>query len=168
MKWANLVPWSSKPMHAGEATSPPAHPIDRMRWEMDRLFDSFTSDLWGGKGFSSGLQDWCGWAPAVDVKETETEMTVRAEIPGVEPKALELSVSGDALTISGTKEEKKEGNEQGVYHSECTYGSFQRVIPLPEGADAENATAEHANGVLTVRIAKRPGAAPKRIDVKAS
>ena len=135
-----------------------------LRTEVDRLFDSFLREplgaldwpLWG-----SGK-----WSPAVDVAESDKEVTVRAELPGIDPKDLEVTVAGNQLVLSGEKKESSETKDKGIYHSETRYGAFHRTVPLPEGVDTEHVDAQYANGVLTLRLAKTPQAATKRIEVK--
>jgi HSP20 family protein len=111
---------------------------------------------------------WAGgkWSPAVDVSENEKELTVRAELPGIEPKDLDITVTGNQLVISGEKRESTEHNGKNFHQTETHYGSFRRTIPLPEGTDTENVDAQYANGVLTLRLAKNTPAEQKRIEVK--
>ncbi|MBN2581356.1 MAG: Hsp20/alpha crystallin family protein [Pirellulales bacterium] len=157
----NLIPWRNKQRE----DLVPESPLVTLRTEMDRLFDSFIREpfgAWDWPGFLGGQQGW----PAVDVSESEKEILVRAELPGVDPKELDVSVTGNQLILSGEKKEEKETKEQGYYHSEARYGTFRRVIPLPEGADSEKVDAQYAHGVLTLKIAKAPSAAAKRIEIK--
>ena len=91
---------------------------------------------------------------------------MRAELPGIDPKDLEVSVVGNQLVLSGEKRESSETKEKGVFHSETRYGSFRRTVPLPDGIDTEHVDAQYANGVLTLRLAKTAAAATKRIEVK--
>jgi HSP20 family protein len=140
-------------------------PLVTLRNEMDRLFDAFVREPFGAV-------DWPfagagGWAPAVDLAENDQEVTVRAEMPGIDPKDLDVTISGNQLVISGEKKESSEDQGKDYYHSETRYGSFRRAVPLPEGIDSENVDAQYANGVLTLRLKKTPAAAAKRIEVKA-
>jgi HSP20 family protein len=131
---------------------------------MDRLLDSFVREPLGGLDWAS----WGAgkWSPAMDVAENDKELTVRAELPGVDPKELDISVAGNQLVISGEKKESSETQEKDFYHSETRYGSFRRTIALPEGVDTENVDAQYANGVLTLRLNKIAPAAAKKIEVK--
>ncbi len=158
----SLIPWRGKRegQQRGELS-----PIVALRNEMDRLFESFVREPFGAI-------DWPGWgqgdkwSPAVDVAEDEKELTVRAELPGIDPKDLDVSVLGNQIILSGEKKESFESKEKGVYQSETRYGSFRRAIPLPDGVDTERVDAQYANGVLTLRLPKIAPAATKRIDVK--
>lgn len=138
----------------------------RLRNEMDRTFDRFFSEPFGmmePKIFRTE-----GWLPAIDVSETDNEVTVRAEVPGIAAKDLDISVSGTTLTISGQKEEQEEQKGEDYYQCERRFGSFRRVIELPAAIDADKTTAESDNGVVTIRVAKRPGVQPKKVQVKPS
>ena len=101
--------------------------MSQLRDEMDRTINRFFSDPWSGMGMIEPKSMRGEWLPAIDVSETDNEVTVRAEVPGIPAKDLEISVSGTTLTISGQKEEKEEKKEENYYHCECRYGSFRRV-----------------------------------------
>ena len=96
----------------------------------------------------------------------DKEVSVRAELPGIDPKDLDVTVVGNQLILSGEKRESSETQGERVYHSETRYGSFRRTVPLPEGVDTEHVDAQYANGVLTLRLPKTAPANQKRIEVK--
>jgi HSP20 family protein len=155
----NLMPWKNK----RESLSDELAPITALRGEMDRLFDSFFREPFGALDWPWGSGKW---SPAIDVAENDKELTVQAELPGIDPKDLEISVTGNQLIISGEKKQSTERQGKDVYHSETRYGSFRRVLPLPEGIDTENVDAQYANGMLTLRLTKTSPASVKRIEVK--
>lgn len=159
----SLIPWKGK--QRDDALDPGASPLGYFRSEMDRLFDRFLGDPWGLAREGLGM---AGWAPSVDVSETDDEITVRAEVPGVDAKDIEISLTGQVLTISGEKKETTETKDESYYRSERRFGSFKRSLQLPAGIDAEKVTAEHRNGVLMIHLKKRESAVPKRIPVKAA
>ncbi|MCC6659531.1 MAG: Hsp20/alpha crystallin family protein [Phycisphaerales bacterium] len=140
--------------------------LSRFRDEIDRTFERFMSEPFGLIEAKSPRPE--GWAPAIDVCETDAEVTIRAEAPGIPAKELDISVSGNTLTIAGQKEESSEKEEENFYHCERRFGSFRRSIDLPETVDADRISAESDNGVVTIHIAKKPGAKPKQIEVKAA
>jgi HSP20 family protein len=118
---------------------------------MDRLFDSFfglpaLGDRW--TGFSGD------WSVPLDVEETDHEILVRAEIPGIKPDDLQLSIHGNELVISGEKKEDQERKESGYVYQERRYGSFRRVITLPTAVDEDNVKAEYKDGVLHIKMKK--------------
>jgi HSP20 family protein len=130
---------------------------------MERLFDSFMRDPGAVLDWSFGRR---GWEPTVDVAENDQEVTVRAEVPGIKPEELTVTVSGKQLVLAGEKKEESEDQGKGYHRVESRYGSFRRSIPLPEVVDQNQVEAEYANGVLTIRLKKSPAAAPKKIEVK--
>jgi HSP20 family protein len=108
--------------------------------------------------------------PAVDMTEDEKAYTITAEMPGLEQKDIEVSLSGKTLTLTGQKREETEQKEEGVHISERAYGSFQRSFTLPDGVDSDKVSAELSKGVLTITLPKTPEAqkSQKKIEVKAA
>ena len=157
----SLIPWRNKPLASGQGES---SPMLALRSEMDRLFESFFREPFGALDWPLWGSD--KWSPAVDIAENEKELTVRAELPGIDPKDLEVTVTGNQLVLSGEKKESTEHDGKDFYHSETRYGSFRRSLPLPEGIDTEHVDAQFVNGVLTLRLPKTAPAAQKRIEVK--
>jgi HSP20 family protein len=156
-----LIPWRNK---VRERDPEEPSPLATLRGEVDRLFESFLREPFGGGDWPFGSER--GWAPTVDIAEDEKEFTVRAELPGIDPKDVEVTISGSHLVLAGEKKESTEKEAKGFYHSESRFGSFQRTIPLPDAVDPQNVEAEYSNGVLVVHLKKLPSAAVKRIDVK--
>jgi len=106
------------------------------------------------------------FVPSFEVKETKDAYVFKADLPGIREEDLDINLTGNRLTVSGKREEEKRSEEERYYAYERSYGSFSRSFTLPEGVDAEHVDAELRDGVLTVRIAKRPEVQPKRIEVK--
>jgi HSP20 family protein len=109
-----------------------------------------------------------GWCPVVDVRESEDGLVLHAELPGLKPQDVDVSVENGVLSISGQKrQETEEGNENSEYHLvERRYGRFERRFTLPRTIEAEKVNAEFADGVLTVTLPKAEAAKPRRIEVK--
>ena len=107
-----------------------------------------------------------GFAPLVDVGETDDEVTIRAEIPGVSSRELDVTIEGNTLNISGKKEEKEEFEGENSYRCERRFGSFRRSIELPESVDPDRVNADFVDGVVTIRVAKKPGQRARRVEVK--
>ena len=130
-----------------------------MRKDMDRLIDQF---------FSMPTTEQTGWGlPMVDLYQTEEEIVVKVTLPGLDPKDLDIQVTGDILTIRGEvkQEETKEGAK---YHiREHRYQSFSRSLTLPSMVIADKANAEMKNGILTLTLPKAEESKPKVISVKA-
>jgi HSP20 family protein len=98
--------------------------------------------------------------------ETDGEITVRAELPGLEAKDIDLNVSGDILSIRGEKKEKAEEKQKNYYSRESYYGAFQRSIRLPAEVQSDKVGASFKNGVLDIRLPKSEKAQSKKIDIK--
>jgi HSP20 family protein len=131
--------------------------------EMDRLFNSFF-DEWPVASMSN--RDNGLWAPAVDIQETDTEYLLKAEVPGMDVKDVDVSLADNVLTLRGEKKVEKEEKKKNYHHVECHYGSFHRTFQLPPNADEKNVKAECSKGVLTVNIPKSPETKPKKIEIK--
>lgn len=104
--------------------------------------------------------------PAFEVKETKEGYVFKADVPGVAEKDLEITLSGNRLTITGKRESEETKKDDTFYAYERTYGSFTRTFTLPEGADADHVKAELKEGVLTLQVPKTPEAQPKKISFK--
>ena len=136
--------------------------------EMNRLLDEvFGGVARRGGGGREGSQS-AAWSPALDVLQEEGDVVVRAELPGVKPEDVDITLSRGVLTISGQRKAEQESQGQGYYVRERRYGSFRRSMVLPEGIDESKIRARYEDGVLEVRIA---GAAavqePKKIQIEA-
>ncbi len=140
----------------------PFRDIEKARSEMDRLMDTFLFGVPQTKDFWEEAE----WLPAVDVTETKNEILVNVEIPGMDPKEFDISMSEGALTIRGEKREDKLEKEENYHLAERRYGSFSRSIPLPREVESDKITASYKNGVLSVRIPKSEGSSRKEIKIK--
>lgn len=108
------------------------------------------------------------WAPLVDVKETNEEYLIKAELPGLKKEDVKVAIDHGLLTLTGERKLEKEEKGEKYHRVERFYGNFMRSFTLPEGVDENKVIAEHKDGVLTVRLPKSPVTKPKAIDVKIS
>lgn len=158
----NIIPWLSKREEMPRGSSPETS-ISRLRHEMDNLFDRFFSDPFttmepfGARG---------GFGPRIDLAESDSEVTVKAELPGIDPKDVDLRVEGNMLLIRGEKKQEKEEKRRDYLYVERQYGSFQRSVQLPSTVDPDKVDAAYKDGVLTVTLAKKADARARRIAVK--
>ncbi|MBI5280971.1 MAG: Hsp20/alpha crystallin family protein [Candidatus Solibacter usitatus] len=105
------------------------------------------------------------WTPAVDIFENESDLVLKADVPGVRMEDIDIKIEDATLTVSG-KREFVESGEKGAYHRiERNYGAFQRAFALPETVDTENVEAAYDHGVLTVKLPKKEIAKPKTVKV---
>lgn len=129
--------------------------INRMQDEMEDMFHRLFDPAAGAE-----------WAPCVDVEETDAAILVKADLPGVDAKDVEVTVQNGSLILRGEKKEEKEEKGKNFHRVERFSGSFYRSVPLPAEADTGGVTAASAKGVVTVTIPKKPGAQAKRIPVQ--
>jgi HSP20 family protein len=135
-------------------------PETRLENRINRLFqDAFgPSDWQNGDGPTT-------WVPPVDVLEEPTAIRITAEVPGIAPKDLKISLEHNLLTVSGTKQQVAEERTEKVHRYERSYGTFARTFTLPTSVDAGAITASYDQGVLTVTLPKAEAARPRQIDV---
>ncbi|HSV32808.1 MAG TPA: Hsp20/alpha crystallin family protein [Pyrinomonadaceae bacterium] len=152
---------------ASRLTKTPFAFMRRFGEEMDQIFEDF--GLGGGwlapvfKGqFGDGL-----WSPQVEMLERDGELIVRADLPGLTKDDVKVEVADNAITIEGERKGEKEEKGEGFYRSERSYGKFYRRLPVPEGANAGNATATFNNGVLeiTMPAARHLGQKARRLEI---
>jgi len=134
------------------------------RNEMNRLFEGFFSRPLQMPAWFETVEPG-QWLPSIDVSETDKQIHVRAELPGIEPKDVDVSVSEDRLVISGEKKCEKEEGGEGWTHRESHYGSFSRAIPLPEAVDPAKVTARYDKGVLAIELTKSPTSTSRKVPV---
>jgi len=109
-----------------------------------------------------------GWAPAVDIVEEKDHFLLRADVPGVSPADIDVSMDADVLTVSGVRHADERGEDTDVQRVERATGRFQRRFTLPETVDAQSITAKCGDGILEVVIPKLPEVQPRRITVEAA
>ena len=132
--------------------------ITTLQERINRLFD----DSFDRSGEQASLS---AWAPAVDIYETEQELVVKADLPDVDPKDLDIRVENNILTIRGERKFEKKVNEENYLRVERSYGSFARSFTLANTVNTDAIKAEYQNGVLTLSIPKREEAKPKQVKV---
>lgn len=137
--------------------------LDDFRQEMDATMQRFFRPMAESKGLVPRT-----WAPRVDVEETDKAILVKADLPGVNPSEVEISVCDGMLVLRGERKEEKEEKGKTTHRVERFTGNYYRAIDLPAGVDTEKIAAESANGVITVTIPKSPAVQPKKIAVKAN
>jgi HSP20 family protein len=149
-KFKELAKWS------------PFHEVSRLRDEMDRLWQDFFEPR--RRGLRPITEEWI---PAVDISDTADKVTVKIEIPGMEAKDIEISLSGDILTIKGDKKGEKEEKVENFYLVERSSGSFSRSLRLPTMVEGDKIEASYKHGLLTITCPKKEEVKPKQITIKA-
>src|SRR5438477_11511498 len=136
----------------------PFRGVTTLQDQINRLFN----ETFDRSGEDSSLS---AWAPAVDIYETENELAVKADLPDVNPKDLDIRVENNILTIRGERKFEKKVNEENYLRVERAYGSFSRSFSLANSVKSEAIKADYHNGVLTLSLPKREEAKPKQIKV---
>lgn len=142
----------------------PVRGFQRLAEEMDRMFDDFGI----GRRWTEPLSRVTGmdaWAPEIDIFQKNNELTIRADLPGMKRDEVSVDITDDAITIQGERKRESEEEREGFYRSERSYGSFCRVIPLPEGAMTEQAKANFRDGVLEITMPAPPAAKGRRLEI---
>ena len=144
---SNLIRWE------------PMREMMTLREAMDRLFDdAFTRPI-------NNINNW--GAPAIDLYQTDNDVVVKAALPGLKTEDVQISITGDVLTLKGEFKQNNEVKETTYHIKEQRYGSFERSVMLPTDVQSEKAKAEFENGILTVTLPKAEQVKPKTITVKA-
>jgi HSP20 family protein len=144
----------------GRGAYDPGYRLDPFRMIGDLLrWDPFSENERWGSGAPGGF------LPAVDLRETESAYHFNIDLPGVKEENIDVSLTGNRLTISGTREEETRDQNDRYHAYERSYGSFARSFSLPEGIDADHIQADMKNGVLSVTLPKRPEIQPRRIGI---
>jgi len=144
--------------------------MDLMKWDPSKTLAGLKNDVnalfdrvFEGRGLPSLLEK--GWSPAMNVVETDKDMVVSAELPGVSPDEIEVSVTGDSLTIKGEKKQETVDEGENFHRVERSYGAFARTVHLQAGVKADEAKASFKNGILSVTLPKAEGELRKTIKV---
>jgi HSP20 family protein len=140
----------------------PTTEMERFRRDMDTLFERFARDPFGAVASRFGAVV----VPDVDVSETESEIVVRTELPGVDPKDVDISVAGDVLTIRGEKKVSEEEKKENFHLIEREWGAFSRSILLPQHVQPEKVQAHYKDGVLKIVLPKAEAAKARKIQVR--
>lgn len=153
------------PVGRDRAVAGSSNPFMSLQREIDRLFDDFTRGFPAMPAFGNG---GAGLVPSIDVTETDKEIEITAELPGLEEKDVQINVADNLLTIRGEKKAEKEEKDKNYRLVERSYGSFERTLELPDGINADAIKASIAKGVLKVTVPKPAPAQAKKIEVKSA
>jgi len=140
----------------------PARELQTLQQEMNRLFGNFFDAPQGGGANGATLRRWI---PAMDLVEEGDHFVLRADLPGVQEKEIEVELEDNVLSISGERNSEHEDRKEGYYRLERGAGSFARTLTLPEGVEADAIAASFENGVLEVRIPKPEERKPRKVSI---
>jgi HSP20 family protein len=123
----------------------PFHEFETLRNQMDRLFEDLTD-----RNYRSEID----WQPAIEMLDREDKIVVKASLPGIDPKDIDVSVSRNTVTITGDRTYENQTENKGLYHSEFSYGKFERIVKLPVAVQNDRVKAEFDRGILTLNLPK--------------
>jgi HSP20 family protein len=183
MNIKKYVPWNwfqhekedakNVPVYSGPTRTMPSYPVSQLHREIDRLFDE------AFRGFPSMFREGLEWpeitpvmlSPNLDIKESDKDYVVSVEVPGISKDDVDIRVEGNTLIITGEKKQEKKEDKENYHCVERHYGSFERMLTLPQDANADNINASFKDGVLRIDIKRQAKSVPaevKKIDVKAA
>ena len=139
----------------------PALEVESLQSEMNRLFDGF----FGGRANGSTARRW---VPAMDLAETEDELILTADLPGLDEGDISIEIKDGTLTLAGERKDLRESEGRGYHRVERSFGRFSRTMSMPRGVDAESVRAQFHQGVLEVRIPKPEERKPHRVQISAN
>lgn len=162
----DLIPRIGRGREQTPARRQDVDPFRDLQRQMNALFDDFFRDFpldsrWGDRRLAAA-----GFNPRVDVSETEKEVRVSAELPGMDEKDITVEMGDAAITIRGEKKEEKEEKGKNWFTRELSCGSFHRIIPLPSSVEGEKANAKFKKGVLTITVPKKAEEQARRKAIK--
>jgi len=134
--------------------------LSSLRREMDRLWENFFGERPLGRIWERE------WAPSLDMSETKDNYVVKAEVPGIDAKHIDISLTGDVLSIRGEKKQEKEEKEEDFHLVERNYGSFSRSVRIPAEVESNKIKASYKNGILTITLPKSEKVKAKEVKIK--
>ena len=138
----------------------PFRDLSVLQERMNRLFED------AGRGYrGDDAAATTTWSPAVDIFETETEIMVKAELPGIERKDIALNLDNNVLTLKGERKFEKETRQENYHRIERSYGVFSRAFSIPAIVDEEKIRADYKDGILTIALPKKEQVKPKQIKI---
>lgn len=143
-----IIPWK------------PFSEVSSLRKEMDNLWNNFLGETSFPRSFTKE------WLPSVDISETDDQLRIKAELPGLDAKDVSVSISGDLLTIKGEKKKEEETKDEHFHSSERYYGSFQRSFRLPANIKTDEVDATFKKGILQLTLRKTEESRKKEIEIK--
>lgn len=138
----------------------PFREMTSVRKDMDKIWDRFFGEWPSAEPFRGE------WAPSLDVSETKDDIVVKAELPGMDAKDIDISLANDVLTIRGEKKQEEEEKDENYHRVERSYGAFSRSVRLPRDVRSDKIKASHKNGVLRITLPKSEEAKSKEIKIK--
>ncbi len=161
MPISDLIPWKKETSEVARQDKREGDALLSLRDEMNQMFEDFFERPFGLQPFQGESSLGSSFLPDLDITDSENELVVSAELPGMDAKDIDIKLDGNTLTISGEKTSEKEEKGKRFYRQERSYGSFRRSIPLPDAIEEEKIAASYKRGVLKVTLPKTAEAQKK-------
>jgi HSP20 family protein len=145
----------------------PTRELDTLRRSMDEMFDRITEQFFGLTGQERSIWGGEPWAPAIESRRDNGNLIIKADLPGIDPKEVAISVTGNQLTIEGERKREEKKEEKDYFYREVAYGKFSRTLTLPEGVDADRIKANYKNGVLEITMPAPKQLISKKVQIEA-
>jgi HSP20 family protein len=141
--------------------------LDTLRQHMDDLFERMSGRFFGPGERERSVWGTEGLAPAIESHVDKDTLVIKADLPGIDPKEVSISVTGNQLTIAGERKQEEKKEEKDYFYREVAYGKFTRTLTLPEGVDADKVKATYKNGVLEITMPAPQQVTGKKIQIEA-
>jgi len=145
----------------------PMRELETLQRRMDDLFERLTGRFFGPGERERSVWETEAWDPAIESHVDKDTLIVKADLPGIDPKEVSISVTGNQLTIEGERKREEKKEEKDYFYRELAYGKFSRTMPLPEGVDADKIKANYKNGVLEITMPAPKQLASKKVQIEA-
>jgi HSP20 family protein len=145
----------------------PLRDLDTLRQHMDDLFERMSGRFFGPGERERSVWGTEGLAPAIESHVDKDTLVIKADLPGIDPKEVSISVTGNQLTIAGERKQEEKKEEKDYFYREVAYGKFTRTMALPEGVDADKVKATYKNGVLEITMPAPQQVTGKKIQIEA-
>jgi HSP20 family protein len=145
----------------------PLRDLDTLRQHMDDLFERMSGRFFGPGERERSVWGTEGLAPAIESHVDKDTLVIKADLPGIDPKEVSISVTGNQLTIAGERKQEEKKEEKDYFYREVAYGKFTRTLTLPEGVDADKVKATYKNGVLEITMPAPQQVTGKKIQIEA-
>ena len=150
-----LIPWR------------PMRELENIQQRMDEMLDRLTGRFFSPEGRERSVWGAEMWAPSIESHLENGNLVVKADLPGIDPKEVSISVTGNQLTIEGERKQEKKEEKKDYFYRELAYGKFSRTMTLPQGVDADKVKANYKNGVLEITMPAPKELTSKKIQIEA-
>ncbi len=144
----------------------PRQELEKLQRNMEEMFERLSGRFFGHREENRSFWGGEPWSPAIESRTENGNLIVKADLPGIDPKEISISIAGDRLTVEGERKHEEKKEEKDYFYREVEYGKFSRTIPLPEGVNADQVKASYKNGVLEITMPTPQQTESKKVQVE--